>query len=241
MPWNGAADALTSTGGFTAPHCVNPSAVPALEFSLGGALAGKEDEHAGGRIAECGDAIARVFMSEEFDMFLYEKMNFDRDLEVAGGSFRFVVDRVLKKAMQEGWDAALIAEVAKVRPLKPDVQAVYKKYAIGLVDESRRRQVDESLVEAMEKYGLNPEASLQRGGAVESTGTGTGSGLQKAIKKLIPDLDAGLWFEQFSRIQGRGGPRRGLGMAPARRHGNGIPASGRRPVRSTTTLASPRD
>ena len=156
--------------------------------------------------AEVRDAITRAFSSEQFDMFLYETMNFDREAEIADGPFRVIVNNVLRRAEEEGWDAALIAEVAKARPLKPDVQAVYQKYARHLIDEARRRQVDEKLLGALERYGLAPkEIEIQRAGATESVEPGKDSGLQKAIKKLIPDLDAGLWSDQFFRLQSRVG------------------------------------
>ena len=86
------------------------------------------------------DAMAAAFTLDEFDMFLFERLDFDRSLNIADGPFKLVVSNVLKAAVQQGWEAALIAEVAAARPLKRDVQQVYQDYAFALVDEARRKE-----------------------------------------------------------------------------------------------------
>lgn len=157
-------------------------------------------------LAEVRKAITRAFSADDFDMFLSDKFDFDRPANVADAPFNTVVFNVLKLAEKEGWDAALIAEVAKARPLKADVQEVYKKYAMGLVDESLRKQIDEGVLQNLERYGLvPPDIKVERAGATESVASATGTGLQKAVRQLNPTQEAGLWAEQFLRLQGRVG------------------------------------
>ena len=47
-------------------------------------------------LAEVRDAIASSFNADEFDMFLYERLDFDRPAEVKDGPFRQVVGQVLQ-------------------------------------------------------------------------------------------------------------------------------------------------
>jgi hypothetical protein len=49
----------------------------------------------GVEFAEVRDAIAHAFIADEFDMFLYERLNFDRSLNIPDGAFRVVVTNVL--------------------------------------------------------------------------------------------------------------------------------------------------
>jgi hypothetical protein len=165
------------------------------------------------------DAIARAFGADEFDMFLYERLEFDRPLHVADGPFKVVVSNVLKKADQEGWEAALIAEVAAVRPLKQDVQQVYEKYAAAIVDESRRQAIVEERLKAIERFGLGPKVTVQRAGVAQlpaATGI-TDAGLERLVRPHLGFLEFGLWREQSLRIEERvcrvevGG--RGIGTA----------------------------
>jgi hypothetical protein len=85
------------------------------------------------QFTEVRDAIARAFGADEFDMFLYERLNFNRPDYVADGPFKLVVTNVLKHFEREGLDPYLIAEVAAARPKKADVQEVYRKYARALI------------------------------------------------------------------------------------------------------------
>src|SRR6267154_1881617 len=111
--------------------------------------------------AEVRDAIARCFNADEFDMFLYERLDFDRATEVADGPFKKVVTDVLKRFEEEGKDPFLVAEVAAARPLKSEMQAVYRKYAKALVGEAIQGTVESERLKAMERYGLAPAVDLQ--------------------------------------------------------------------------------
>jgi hypothetical protein len=154
---------------------------------------------------EVRDAIARAFDANEFDMFLYERLDFDRPAMVASGPFRQVVDAVLRQAEMSGWDSMLIAEVAAARPLKREVQAVYRKYAQALVDDARRQQVDESRRKVMERYGLGPSVTVQSGGVaqVPAAAPATSAGLERTVKAHLPFLDVGLWRQQLFKQEGR--------------------------------------
>jgi hypothetical protein len=153
---------------------------------------------------EVRDVIARAFDANEFDMFLYERLEFNRPDYVAPGPFRQVVDGVLRYAEMNGWDPILIAEVAAARPLKAEVQAVYRKYAQALVDDARRQQVDESRRKMMERYALGPSVTVQSGGvAQEPAAPATSAGLERTVKVHLPFLDVALWRQQLFKQEGR--------------------------------------
>jgi hypothetical protein len=153
---------------------------------------------------EIRDAIVAAFNPAEFDMFLYERLDFERAVEVADGPFRVVVTKVLQIAQQEGWDPILVAEVAVVRPMKRDIQEVYKKYAQALVDEGRKHGVDASQLEAIEKYRLGPTVMVQTGGTPKGTTSvsATQDGLEKAVKPYLPYIDVSTWREQLLKLEG---------------------------------------
>jgi hypothetical protein len=149
------------------------------------------------------DAITRAFTPDEFDMFLYERLNFDRSVNVADGPFKVVVNNVLKSAANAGWEATLIAEVAAVRPLKQDIQQVYERYALALVDEGRRQNVEAERIKAMQRFGLIPNLRLQKGGVTQlpAATSITDEGLQRRVRQDLPFLDVGLWREQILRLE----------------------------------------
>jgi hypothetical protein len=146
--------------------------------------------------AEVRDAIARAFGADDFDMFLFEKLDFDRPAEVADGPFKKVVTDVLRKFEQEGRDPYLIAEVAAVRAIKADVQAVYRKYARGLVAAAYGERVEAEKLKALERYGLAPTAELQTAGLVDLRAPVTQEGFQKRIRQALHDVDPWVFANQ---------------------------------------------
>jgi hypothetical protein len=138
-------------------------------------------------------------------MFLYERREFDRSANVADGPFKLVVTNVLKAAEREGWEAALIAEVAAARPLKADVQEVYEKYAFALVDEARRKAIDAERLKAVQRFGLGPTVRLQKRGVAQlpTAPSISDSGLEKRVRQDLPFLNFALWLEQGFRVDGQ--------------------------------------
>jgi hypothetical protein len=155
--------------------------------------------------AEVRDAIQSAFDADQFDMFLYERLDFNRANQVADGPFALVVAKVLQQAEREGWDPMLIAEVAAVMPLKADVQKIYAKYAQALVDEGRQHAVDAGRQKAIEKYRLGPSVVIQTRGAprIPAAVPGTEAGLEKAVRPFLPLIDVGLWREHMFKLEGR--------------------------------------
>jgi V8-like Glu-specific endopeptidase len=155
--------------------------------------------------AEVRDAIARAFNSDEFDMFLYERLNFDRPLNVPDGSFRVVVTNVLKQFENEGRDPYLIAEVAAVRPLKAEVQEVYQKYALSLIGANWQEKIEVEKQKALERYGLMPGVDLQRSGKSQfpSPVSATHEGFQKRVRQILPLIDPRAWVAQLIKNEQR--------------------------------------
>lgn len=146
--------------------------------------------------AEVRDALARAFGADDFDMFLYEKLDFNRRDEVADGPFKKVVTDVLRKFEQEGRDPYLVAEVAAARPLKTDVQDVYRKYARGLIEAAYGERVEAEKLKALERYGLAPTVALQTAGRADLTAPVTQEGFQKRIRQALHDVDPWVFANQ---------------------------------------------
>ena len=140
---------------------------------------------------EVRDVLARAFSADEFDMFLYERLNYDRQMSVADGPFKLVVTNVLKDFERAGRDPYLIAEVAAARPLKTDVQEVYRKYARAVVGETRHESVEAEKFKILERYGLAPVVDLQRAGRSQPPVPvpATHEGFEKRVKVAVPWLD----------------------------------------------------
>ncbi len=155
--------------------------------------------------AEVRDAIVRAFSADEFDMFLYEKLDFDRSNYVADGPFRLVVTNVLKSFEDEGRDPHLIAAVAAVRPLKADVQDVYRKYAHSLLGAAQQQSVNDEQMLALQRYGLIPSVDLQRGGQAQlpSATIAFQEGFQRIVRRELPNLNPRIWGAQLFKNETR--------------------------------------
>lgn len=155
--------------------------------------------------AEVRKAIESSFNPDDFDMFLFERLNFDRGARVPDGPFQKVVFDVLKHATAEGWDAILIAEAAEARPLRRDVQDLYKKYAEALIDEGRQHDIAESHLRAIEKFRLGPRIVVQTGGRPRTMAPvpAIDSALEKTVRPYIPTLDPGWFREKMFELEGQ--------------------------------------
>jgi hypothetical protein len=150
-------------------------------------------------LAEVREAIIGAFTGPTFDMFLSDKLGFDRPAHVGDGPFAQVVHEVLKHFVGEGRDAYLIAEVAAFRPLKADIQRVYRQYARGLIGDAWIDRVEASQIATLEKYGLVPPVELQQAGktTLATPLPFTDQGFQRQINAALPQLDAYVWATQL--------------------------------------------
>jgi hypothetical protein len=174
----------------------------------------------GREFGEARDAIVRAFDPDEFDMFLFERLNFNRADYVEDGPFRKVVNDVLMKFAKEGRDPYLIAEVAAVRPLKADVQEVYRKYARALIGHALAAKVEAKQLKELERYGLAPAVDVQRGGRAQFPVPVLPSQdvFERQVRKALPEFDPRVWAAQMFRQDMRvcvvevGGSPRGTGF-----------------------------
>lgn len=152
---------------------------------------------------EIRNAIVGAFDGDDFDMLLYERLDYDRPQHVGDGPFKRVASEVLKDFQQQGLDAILIAEVAAKRPMKREIQEIYRKYAASMVDESRQREVDANRAKAIERYGLIKEVTIQGDGIARMTAKSSVSGaLERAITS-IPMLNYRTWLRQMLNWEGK--------------------------------------
>jgi hypothetical protein len=155
----------------------------------------------GFEFGEVRDAIVRAFNPGEFDMFLYEQLDFQRTEYVSEGPFRIVVWNVLKALEDIGRVPELIAAVAAVRPLKPDVQEVYRKYARALIGEANAQKIDAKQLHELERYGLAPTVDVQRRGRAQNPLPVLPSHevFERQIRKDLPSIDPRVWAAQMFR------------------------------------------
>ncbi len=150
------------------------------------------------------DVIVRAFNPDDFDMLLKFKFDRTRRDEVGDAPFKKVVFDILTLAVQEGWEALLIAAVAEERPLKQEVQDLYSDYAKALLGEVKHRAVEQAMWKAYQRFGLSPGVALLRAGTAQRPPSrATDEGPQKTIKQQLNFLDVGLWREQLARMEGR--------------------------------------
>src|SRR5689334_3155464 len=117
----------------------------------------------GVELEEVRDAITSSFDPDEFDMFLEIKLDFDRRAEIADAGFKKVAYDVVRMFVQAGRDPYLVAAIAAARPLRRDLQALYRRYAEGLLDGAWIQKVQAEQLRVLEDYGLAPRVALQLG------------------------------------------------------------------------------
>jgi len=107
-------------------------------------------------LEEVHAVLVACFDAPSFAFFLKTRM--EKVLaNIAGpGPFRNVVFEVLSVAEQEGWDALLVARAAEVRPQRPDIQALAKKYGANLFGQFRKHTDNAFVREAYREFGLAP-------------------------------------------------------------------------------------
>jgi hypothetical protein len=144
-------------------------------------------------LEEVHAVLVECFDPQSFAQFL--KMRMDRVLaNIAGpGSFGNVVFEVLSVAEREGWDALLVARAAEVRPLRPDIQALAKKYGRTLVGQFAASARNPSVRAAYRELGLAPA-----GFPAESEL----GGLEKLIDPENGFVDMPAWLERAAQCQG---------------------------------------
>jgi Trypsin-like peptidase domain/Effector-associated domain 1 len=149
------------------------------------------------------DVITDTFDLDDLDQLLRFKFDVKRANIAKDDALDVVVFKVLQVAERQGWEAQLIAEVAAERPMRPDVQEVYRQYAEALVGEVKQRRIDEKVLAAYQRFGLAPPVNVQRAGVGVKETPPSDAGLEKAIKESLGYLDVGLWREQLFQLEGR--------------------------------------
>lgn len=149
------------------------------------------------------EVILDVFDIDEFSRLLRFRFDYDISKDVGNVGFSSAAMTAITKAEKKGWLPELIAEVARERPKRPDVQAVYCEFAAALVALSKRRQVDAEVAAAYAKFGLAPPVAHQQAGVTAATLPVTDSGLERTIRDDLGYLDVALWRDRLFRLEGR--------------------------------------
>ena len=159
----------------------------------------------GFELAEVREAILGAYDKRTFDRLLSDQFDLRREDIAGDGPLRNIVDDVLRHFVREGREAHLIAELAADRPAKPEIQAVYTKYAAALVSDAWRSRIEAESATQLDRYGLLPEGRLQHRGATlrprgpsEPDASAFG-GFQKQIHARLPELDVFEWSSRLMR------------------------------------------
>jgi hypothetical protein len=153
-----------------------------------------EDSMTGFDLERVRDTLADAFDDQAFDELLLFKLNIDRAKIVKDDALNTVVLNVLRKASQEGWDALLLVKAAEVRPRRPDVQALARKYAVGLVSEFRSQAGANKYVRmAYRDFNLVPPGFPTE----EQLGR-----LEKTIDSTNPMFNMRDWIDRAAKIEG---------------------------------------
>jgi len=153
----------------------------------------------GSEFAQVRDAVVSAFNRSDFDMFVRDRLSFDAEVEVEGGGLKKVVDGVLARLVNEGREWQLVHEVALARPLRTDIQEIYRRYARAVLDQSKRAAVDANVQRAYEGLGLAPPVCVQEHGVTRFESSTGGGGLQAIVVPGLQNLDVAQWRELWIR------------------------------------------
>jgi V8-like Glu-specific endopeptidase len=159
----------------------------------------------GFELAEVREAILGAYQKRSFDRLLLDRFGIRRGVIAGDGPLRDIVDDVLAYFADEGREAHLLAEIAADRPGKPEIVALYHKYAATLLSDRWRSVVDERVAEQLERFGLLPVAELWLGGAAQESrsrapaGRPTFGGFQKQVRATLPEIDVLSWTSLLMR------------------------------------------
>jgi Trypsin-like peptidase domain/Effector-associated domain 1 len=149
----------------------------------------------GVELGRARDVLCDAFNLNSFSQMLAIRLNKNLgNIVGAGGGFKTVVFDLLQVADEEGWDALVVAAAAKERPLRPDVQALYRDYAASLVGVFKVAAGNPDIREAYRQFGLAPE------GFPDEKRLGE---LEGIVRPALPFLNIHDWVGRAARIEGQ--------------------------------------
>jgi len=155
-------------------------------------------------IEEVNEAIVSSFKTSDFRRLLDFRFRVDLEEEAPeNATKKDAVYAIVKKAEDEGWLPELIAEIARERPKRNDVQEVYRRYAAALVSDLKKAQVDASVRAAYSKFFGDKRVNIQIGGDSEAIVPKTDAGLERTVRETLGFFDVGRWLGRFASQAGR--------------------------------------
>src|SRR5262249_42977312 len=129
------------------------------------------------------DAIVSAFNQDDFDQLLRFKMDVRLGDIVKPGPFEHVVFQVIDYALRQGELSVLVAQVARARPRRADIQALYREFAAKVADPSGLGNDPEVQNAHGTYFGDKPPVDLQRAGAAEGILSAQDPGLERTMRK----------------------------------------------------------
>jgi hypothetical protein len=141
------------------------------------------------------NVIVGSFGAGDFGRLLRFRFNINIREEVGNVGLKDAVTVILTKAEDEGWLPELIAAVAVARPRRPEVQAVYRKYAAALVSQRERGEVAAAYAKF---FHGGPPVVAQAAGTTEAVVPVQDPGLERTVRERLGYLDAGQWSRRLA-------------------------------------------
>jgi hypothetical protein len=135
----------------------------------------------GATFQEIRDAIVDAYTPQSLEETLLFLMNERLDVITPPADFGYRVFKLVEWADMNGRDVELVRAMAKARPRKAKMQAIYKKYGMAI-----------------------PVYVEQAGAAVPSAPTdATDGGLEKIVRPHLTFAEFGIWRDRMARVEGR--------------------------------------
>lgn len=184
----------------------DPSHADGLENGIVNDGRGRVPELNGEASIEVHKAILQAFKKvKAFNLFLVQYFNFDLEVEVDGGAFRYVVNEVLQIFVSDRRYPALLALMVFEFPLNQDLYDVYQKYAQKYVGVELQKKIEKKRRDILQQSGLRPEVILHESGEQESSSSFDvdSSGFEKTIRPYLSFLDVALWRTLLQELEAR--------------------------------------
>lgn len=150
------------------------------------------------------NVIRATFNVDDFRRLLCFKFDMRLEDEVGNVGFSTAVERIVNSFEQHGLLPQLIAEVAAARPMRQDVQDLYRAYAATLVSAAKQEDVDAQVKQAYARFfGGKPPVEIQKAGQEQATVPTKDAGLERTLRTDLGFLDVAQWTAKLERQSAR--------------------------------------
>jgi V8-like Glu-specific endopeptidase len=158
-------------------------------------------------LAPLREAFVAAFTPSSFDTFLSDHFNFNVRKRIAPASFEDTVKFALEIFQSDERLAYVVAQAAALKPLRADMQRLYKSYAEPRIGDAWRAKVAAAQLDTLAQYGLLPDVEWQDVGSASRDDlramVARGGRFEKLISPDMPELDAHIWAARLLEVMAR--------------------------------------